>query len=103
MPDFAPRKIVVTVEEIIHEGGPPPAVPRRRGAAMALVRNPFAGRYVAELEGAMEDLKPLGLALTDRLITAQFAPAAAPFRVRPPLVAGLACGRLLRRDRPDRR
>ena len=75
MPDFAPRKIAVTVEEIIHEGGPPPAAPRRRGAAMALVRNPFAGRYVAELEGAMEDLKPLGLALTDRLIAALGGPA----------------------------
>ena len=46
------------------------AVPRRRGAALALVQNPFAGRYVDELQTAMDDLKPLGLMLTDRLIGA---------------------------------
>jgi hypothetical protein len=70
MPDFPIRKIVMLVEEIRHEGGPPPAVPRRRAAAMALVENPFAGRYAADLQPAMEDLKPLGLDLTDRLIAA---------------------------------
>ena len=47
MPEFPIRKIAVLTEEIIHEGGPAPAVPRRRAAAMALVGNPFAGRYVA--------------------------------------------------------
>lgn len=70
MPDFPIRKIVMLVEEIRHEGGPPRAVPRRRAAAMALVENPFAGRYAADLQPAMEDLKPLGLDLTDRLIAA---------------------------------
>lgn len=68
--DFPVRKIVVTVEEIFHDGGPPPARPRLRAAAMAVVRNPFAGRYVADLQPAMEDLKPLGLDLTDRLVRA---------------------------------
>ena len=70
MPDFPIRKIALLVEEIRHEGGPPPAKPRLRAAAMALVRNPFAGRYVADLQPAMDDLKPLGLDLTDRLIAA---------------------------------
>jgi hypothetical protein len=37
---------------------------------MALVRNPFAGKYVGELQPGMEDLKPLGLMLTDRVIAA---------------------------------
>jgi hypothetical protein len=37
---------------------------------MALVKNPYAGRYEEELQGGMEDLKPLGLMLTDRLIAA---------------------------------
>ena len=46
MPEFPIRKIAVLIEEIFHEGGPAPAVPRRRAAAMALVKNPFAGRYV---------------------------------------------------------
>src|SRR5690349_13355141 len=39
MPDFPIRKVALLVEEIRHEGGPPPAVPRRRAAAMALVEN----------------------------------------------------------------
>jgi hypothetical protein len=70
MPDFPIRKIAVLVEEIHHEGGPPPVTPRRRAAAMALVKNPFAGRYAIELQPAMDDLKPLGLMLSDRLIAA---------------------------------
>lgn len=70
MVEFPIRKIAMLVEEIFHEGGPAADEPRRRAAAMALVGNPFAGRYVAELQGAMEDLKPLGLMLSDRLIEA---------------------------------
>lgn len=70
MPEFAIRKLTVLTEEIRHDGGTPASTPRRRAAAMALVRNPFAGRYEAELQPAMDDLKPLGLELTDRLITA---------------------------------
>ena len=70
MPDFPVRKIAVLVEEIRHEGGPAPKQPKLRGAAMALVKNPFAGRYAEELQSAMEDLKPLGLELTERLIAA---------------------------------
>jgi hypothetical protein len=70
MPEFPIRKIAVVTEEILHEGGPAPETPRRRGAALALVKNPYAGRYAAELQPGMEDLKPLGLMLTDRLIAA---------------------------------
>lgn len=68
--DFSVRKMVVQVEEIRHEGGPVAAVPRVRGAMVAVVRNPFAGRHEPELQGAMEVLKPLGLEMTDRLIAA---------------------------------
>lgn len=70
MPEFPVRKIAVFVEDVFHDGGPVAAEPRRRGAAMALVRNPFAGRYVEDIQPAMEDLKPLGRLLTDRLIAA---------------------------------
>ena len=70
MPEFPIRKIAILVEDIFHDGGPEAAEPRRRGAAVALVKNPFAGRYVEELQPAMEDLKPLGRLLTDRLIGA---------------------------------
>ena len=70
MPDFPIRKIVVITEEIRHEGGPEATAPRLRAAAMALVKNPFAGRYVEDIQSAMDDLKPLGLLLSDRLIAA---------------------------------
>ena len=70
MPDFPTRKITLLTEEIFHEGGPVAKQPRRRAAALAVVRNPFAGHYAEELQAAMEDLKPLGLLLTDRLIEA---------------------------------
>jgi Amino acid synthesis len=70
MPEFPIRRIAVITEEILHDGGPKPAKPRLRAAAMALVQNPFAGKYVPELQPGMEDLKPLGLMLTDRLVSA---------------------------------
>lgn len=70
MAEFILRKLVVQIEEIHHDGGPAPAQPRLRGAVLAVVKNPFAGRYEPELQGAMEDLKPLGLHMTDHLIRA---------------------------------
>lgn len=70
MPDFTLRKTALFVEEIHHDGGPPPPLPRRRAAILAIVANPFAGGYTAELQPAMDDLKPLGLMLTNRLVDA---------------------------------
>lgn len=64
------RKMLVSVEEIFHEGGPVAAKPLKRGAILAVVRNPFAGRYIEEIAGFMEDLKPLGLRMANELITA---------------------------------
>jgi hypothetical protein len=64
------RKYVTVVEEILHEGGPPPAMPRRRAGVAAVVANPFAGRYVEEIAGLMDDLKPLGLEMARRLVAA---------------------------------
>ena len=69
MPDFTPRKITVLIEQILHDGGPD-APPRVRGAIAAICANPFAGNYHADLQPAMETLKPLGLMLTDQLIRA---------------------------------
>ncbi len=70
MPEFRLRKLVVSVEEIFHDGGPDAEVPRQRASIVAVVSNPFAGRFEADLQGAMDDLKPLGLMMTDRLIYA---------------------------------
>jgi hypothetical protein len=70
LPEFPIRKLLTLTEEIRHEGGPSPETPRLRGAAIAVVANPYAGRFEAELQPGMEDLKPLGLEMTDRLIAA---------------------------------
>lgn len=70
MPEIAIRKHILTVEEIFHEGGPPAKTPLRRGAVVAVIRNPFAGRYVEEIAGFMDDLKPLGLQMAQDLVAA---------------------------------
>lgn len=70
MPAVVVRKFLVQVEEIFHEGGPRAARPLKRGAVVAVIANPFAGRYVEEIAGFMEDLKPLGLDMARRLIDA---------------------------------
>ncbi len=70
MAEFRLRKLSVLTEEIHHDGGPDAPVPRARAAVLALVTNPFAGRYEADLQPAMEDLKPLGLIMSERLIAA---------------------------------
>src|SRR3546814_1036442 len=62
------RKVQTTVEEIFHEGGPPAARPLLVGSVAAVIANPFAGRYVDVLQPYMEELKPLGLDLSQRLI-----------------------------------
>jgi hypothetical protein len=70
MPEVVLRKRVIIVEEILHEGGPPPAQPLLRGAAVAVIRNPFAGRYVEDIAGFMEDLNPLGVEMARSLLKA---------------------------------
>ena len=64
------RKQATLVEEIFHEGGPPPVAPLLRGAVCAVLHNPYAGRYEADIAPMMEALKPLGLAMANALIDA---------------------------------
>lgn len=70
MPEVSLRKRVIIVEEILHEGGPPPQQPLLRGAALAVIRNPFAGRYVEDIAGFMDDLNPLGVEMARSLLKA---------------------------------
>jgi len=70
MPEVQVRKRVVIVEEIFHEGGPVAPTPLRRAAALAVIHNPFAGKYVPEISGFMEDLNPLGLEMAKTLVEA---------------------------------
>lgn len=69
MSEFRLRKLVALTEEIHHDGGPAASPPRQRGAVLALCSNPFAGGYTPALEPAMEDLKPLGLMMSERLVS----------------------------------
>jgi Amino acid synthesis len=64
------RKIVSHVEDIWHDGGPKLAEPVRKGYVAAVIANPFAGRYEPDVEGYMEELKPLGLECSKRLVAA---------------------------------
>ena len=70
MPSVEIRKRVTIVEDIFHEGGPVAAIPYRRGAILTIIKNPFAGRYVEDIEGFSNDLKPLGLEMARALIDA---------------------------------
>jgi len=70
MPEFPLRKTSVIIEEIHHENGPVASSPRRRGAVIAIVKNPFAGAYHEDLQSAMDDLKPLALTMSEMLIAA---------------------------------
>lgn len=64
------RKTVLAVEEIFHEGGPVPDTPLLRGSIMAIIKNPFSGDYVNEIQGFQDDLKPLGLEMAMKLAAA---------------------------------
>lgn len=70
MAEFIVRKMQLIVEEVRHDGGPITETPRRLGAILACVSNPFAGRFEEDLQPAMEDLKPLGAEMSERLILA---------------------------------
>lgn len=69
MSEVSVRKTAFSVEEIFHEGGPAPAKTLRRAAGMAIIHNPFAGRYEPDIQWFMEDLKPLGLSMAARLVS----------------------------------
>ena len=60
---------MTSLEEIFHEGGHVADTPVRRASVLAIIDNPFAGRYVENIQPFMEDLKPLGLEMAGQLIT----------------------------------
>jgi hypothetical protein len=64
------RKIAVHVEVVHHDGGPALATPRRKGWVACVIENPFAGRYETEITWLMDELKPLGLECSTRLVAA---------------------------------
>lgn len=72
------RKIVVFLDETHIEMGQPISPPTRRAAAVAVIANPFAGRYQADLEALMQIGAELGDLLGRRCVEALgIAPAQA--------------------------
>ncbi len=74
LPGVDVRKLVLGVEDVWRDGGPRAAQPLQRGSIAALVRNPYAGRYVEDIQPMMEALKPLGREMALRLVTALGGP-----------------------------
>lgn len=61
------RRVLTQVEDIHHEFGPVAHVPLRRGSIAAVLTNPFAGRYVADIVPMMDALQPVGIDMAQRL------------------------------------
>ena len=64
------RKIVTVVEEVLSEMGQPVSPPTRRAAAIAVIENPLAGRYQADLEDLMQIGEELGGLLGEKCVAA---------------------------------
>jgi hypothetical protein len=68
------RRMFTQVEDIFHEFGPAPDQPLRRGAIGAVLRNPYAGRYEANILPMMEELNPVGVQMAKNLLQAMAVP-----------------------------
>lgn len=64
------RKIVTFVEETHSEMGRAVSPPTRRAAAVAVIENPFAGRYVEDLSDLIAMGEELGGLLAERAVAA---------------------------------
>jgi len=64
------RRTHTHVEDIFHEFGPVAAQPLRRGFIAAVLTNPFAGRYEADILPMMEALNAVGTQMAHQLLQA---------------------------------
>ncbi len=64
------RRVVVQVDEVLTENGQAVSPPTRRALAMAVIENPFAGRYVQDLEKLIAIGEELGGLLGERCVQA---------------------------------
>ncbi len=63
------RKVVTVVEDVLREGGREVSSPVRTAAAGAVVANPFAGRFVDDLQPLIDTYcEQLGTLLTERAL-----------------------------------
>ncbi|NMD09517.1 MAG: amino acid synthesis family protein [Phyllobacteriaceae bacterium] len=64
------RKIMVVVDEVHSEQGQAVSPPTRRAAAVAVIANPFAGKFVADLSELMDIGEELGGLLGEKAVAA---------------------------------
>lgn len=65
MARFVLLRQMVTIEDTLPIGGKPLI---RKGMVVSIVRNPLAGVYVTQIGGLTDDLVPVGMAMTRRLL-----------------------------------
>jgi hypothetical protein len=68
------RRTLTSVEDIHHEFGPVAATPLRRGSIAAVLTNPYAGRYVADILPMMDALQAVGIDMARQLHAAMDIP-----------------------------
>jgi hypothetical protein len=66
----AVRKLIVQVDEIHQDGGKPVSPPTRRALAMAVIANPYAGRFSDSLDELIDIGEELGGLLGERCVKA---------------------------------
>ena len=64
------RKLVTVVEEVVTEMGRGVDPPARRAAAVAVILNPFAGRFIEDLTPLVDIGEELGALLAERAVRA---------------------------------
>lgn len=64
------RKLIIVVEQTLEEAGKTVLPPGRKAAAIAVISNPFAGRYEADLSALIEAGASLGAELGRRAVEA---------------------------------
>jgi hypothetical protein len=64
------RKVVTVLEEVRSEMGRPVDPPSRRAAAVAVIANPFAGRFVEDLGDLVDIGEELGGLLAEKAVAA---------------------------------
>jgi hypothetical protein len=69
------RKLITVVEEILSDGGRAGRRPLRKVAAVAVIDNPFAGRFVEDLAPLIDAGEELGALLAKKAVEALGAPA----------------------------
>src|SRR2546430_2352382 len=69
------RKLVTVVEEILTDGGRPAKRPVRKVATVAVIENPFAGKFVEDLTPLIDAGEELGALLAKKATEALGAPA----------------------------